>query len=45
MLESQLATLEDPSDEPDCCIVDISKSPEDCADMAVEGVVELVKKA
>lgn len=45
MLESQLATLEDPSDEPDCCIVDISKSPEECAEMAYENVLKLVKAA
>jgi gluconate kinase len=45
MLASQLATLEDPSDEPDCCIVDISKTPDECAKQAVEGVVELVKHA
>ncbi|KAJ9104670.1 hypothetical protein QFC21_002168 [Naganishia friedmannii] len=45
MLESQLATLEDPSDEPDCCIVDISKSPDECAEMAYENVLKLVKAA
>lgn len=42
MLASQLATLEDPSDEPGVVTVDISASPEEVSRRAVEGVRKVV---
>ncbi len=44
MLESQLAILEDPSDEEGVAIVDIGQAPEDEARQAVEGVRALCER-
>lgn len=42
MLASQLATLEDPSNEPGVVVVDISRSREEVAEQALEGTRKLV---
>jgi gluconokinase len=44
MLESQLATLEDPREEPGVAWVDIAASKEVVGERAVEGIRELVEK-
>lgn len=44
MLESQLATLEDPTGEEGVSIVDISLSPEEETKQAVIGVLEIAGK-
>jgi gluconokinase len=44
MLASQLATLEDPSNEPGVAAVDISASKEDVSRSALEGTRRIVKE-
>lgn len=42
MLASQLATLEDPSEEQDVVVVDIDQSPEDVSRLALEDTRKIV---
>jgi gluconate kinase len=44
MLDSQLATLQDPTGEVGVSIVDIGQEPEDEAKQAVEGVLAMCRK-
>lgn len=44
MLDSQLATLEDPTDEQGVAIVDIGQDPEDEAKQAVAGVLAMCRR-
>jgi gluconate kinase len=44
MLDSQWATLEDPSGEDGVSIVDIGQDPQDEAKQAVEGVLRMCRR-
>lgn len=44
MLESQLATLEDPSGEEGVAVVDISGSPDQVTKEAVEGLLAIARR-